>query len=219
MTKPRSKDPLLAAITGILLPTLKPYGFRRKGTRQLIRITDGILQSVFPWYSGWGGRDFYFSYSIMPLVPPSDFAYEAAAERLRDAARRQLWPGQTHELAAESMQQIVQMLPESVMPLFTSTETVEGFLTLLQQRSSPDPHRLFWMACCLTRLHRLDKAKKRLLEAMDGYKAVVYGRDWALARADLCEQLLLSIDHGTSSELLEQWKLQTIRNLKLEKFV
>ena len=119
MPKARSKDPLLAATTSILLPAVKPFGFQRRTPRSLDRICDDALHTISPWYSGWGGRDFYIPYSVMPLVPPTDFEYVARGTRLRDpVGNAESWPGQTHELADASMQRGVQLCKQRCFPIF-----------------------------------------------------------------------------------------------------
>src|ERR1017187_3188192 len=120
MPKARSKDPLLAATTSILLPALRPFGFQRKGNLELDRVRDGILHFVSPGYFRGTGL-FRVEYGAMPLVPPTDFLYFAWGNRLRyEENRYEGWAGDTHELADASMQRVVKLMRERVLPLFAS---------------------------------------------------------------------------------------------------
>jgi hypothetical protein len=219
MPKARSKDPLLAATTSILLPAVKPFGFQRRTARSLDRICDDVLHSISPWYSGWGGRDFYVPYSVMPLVPPTDFEYVARGTRLWDPIGKSYsWPGQTHELADDSMQRAVLLLQAEVLPnFFARVETTESFLTYLQQEPKADHHEHFRRACCLVKLQRLDEAMLELNAAIIGY--VADGRDWCFPKIAQCEEMRKAISAGTSRQLYDEWKTQTIKNLRLEKII
>jgi hypothetical protein len=219
MPKTRSKDPLLAATTSILLPVVKPFGFQRYGSRKLVRICDDILHLIGPWYSIWGGRDFYIDCCAMPLVPPTDFIYLTWGDRLRDEMTGyDSWPGQTHELADASMQRVVQLMHKRVLPsYFEQLETTEAFLGLLQRRPDPDHHTHFERACCLVKLQCLDEANEELTAAIRGY--VEDGRSWCFPKAAQCEQMLKAISDGASLELYQRWRTETVRNLRLQKIV
>jgi hypothetical protein len=216
MAKVRSKDPLLAATTSILLPAMKRFGFVHLRKRELARVRDDIVHYIMPWYSGYGGRNFYVDYGAMPLVPPTHFHYAACGSRVWDEVnRRYTWEGQSHELADASMERVVESVQRKVLPFFTSIETTEGFLT--EQSSNLDHHGQFRIACCLLRLRRRNEAVEHLNAAIRGYAKD--GRDWCPAYAAQCESLLKAIGDGTDASLLESWKLETIHNLKLEKIV
>ncbi len=218
MSKPRSKDPLLAATTSILYPAVKPFGFQRHGSRKLVRICEDILHIINPWYSGWGGRDFHVECWAMPLFPARDYIYCARGNRVCDeVSRGSLWAGQTQELADASMQQIVKIMQKQDLPFFMSIETTESFLTLLQQRPDPDHHEHFQVACCMGRLNRLGEARERLMVAIRAYADD--GRDWCAGYAAQCEQMVKAIDEGTALPLLNKWRMETISNLKLQIFV
>jgi hypothetical protein len=219
MPKARSKDPLLAATTSILLPAVKPLGFQRYGSRKLARICDDILHIIGPWYSGWGGRDFYVECCAMSLVPPTDSIYLTWGYRLRDEMTGHAsWPGQTHELADASMERVVQLMYKRVLPsYYAQLETTKAFLALLQKRPDPDHHTHFQRACCLVKLQRLDEASEELAEAIRHY--VKDGRSWCFPEAARCEEMLKAIHEGEPLELYKRWKMETIRNLRLEKII
>jgi hypothetical protein len=219
MAKSRSKDPLLAATTSILLPVVKPYGFQRYGSRKLVRICDDVLHLIGPWYSGWGGRVFYIDCCALGLTPPTDGIYLTWGDRLRDEMTgHDSWPGQTHELADASMERVVQLMYKRVLPsYFQRLETMEDFLALLEKRPDPDHHVHFQRACCLVKLQRLDEAGGQLTAAIRQY--VEDGRSWCFPKAAQCEEMLKAIGEGTSLEVYERWKAETIRKLRLEKVV
>jgi hypothetical protein len=184
----RSKDPLMAATTSILMPVVKPFGFQRNGSRKLVRICDDILHLINPWYSGWGGRDFYVECWAMPLVPPTDHIYLARGDRLLDHNGHSLWAGQTHELADSSMERIVEILQKQTLRFFASIETTESFLALLQQRPNPDHHEHFRRACCLVKLQRLGEASEQLAAAIRGY--ISDGRSRCFPCVAQCETMV-----------------------------
>ncbi len=219
MPRTRSKDPLLAATTSILLPVVRPFGFRRYGSRKLARICDDILHIIGPWYSGWGGRDFYVECCALALVPPTDCIYLSWGNRLRDEMTGyDSWPGQTHELADASMQRVVQLMYKRVLPsYFTQLETMDAFLELLQMRTGPDHHTHFQRACCLVKLQRFAEANEELAAAIRHY--VQDGRDWCFPKAAQCKQMVNAISDGTSLELYRQWRMESVRNLRLQKLL
>jgi hypothetical protein len=219
MPKARSKDPLLAATNSFLLPVVKPFGFQRRGTRMLVRICDDVLHIIDPWYSSFGGRDFYVTCCAMGLVPPTDFIYVSWGDRLRDEMTGyDSWPGQTHELADASMERVVQLMYKRVLPsFFARLETMQDFLALVEKRPDPDHHTHFERACCLVKLQRLDEAGGQLTAAIRQY--FEDGRSWCFPKAAQCEEMLKAIGEGTSLELYERWKAETIRDLRLEKIV
>jgi len=156
----------------------------------------------------------------MGLTPPTDYTYITLGGRLRDETTGcELWlPGQTHELADASMERVAHLILKRVLPsFFQRLETMEDFLALLQQRASPDHHVHFQRACCLVKLQRLDEAKEQLTEAIRQY--FEDGRSWCFPKAAQCEEMLEAISGGSSLELYERWKAETIRGLRLEKIV
>jgi hypothetical protein len=223
MPKPRSKDPLLAATTSILIPALKPVGFRRISNRSLVRICNDILHAIELCYSGWGGRIFAVNCSAVPLVPPTEYTYSTWGEVLPDGEdtstsyKSRTWDGQTHERADKSMERIVQALRIRTLPYFASVATTESFLSLLEKYSNQHHHVHFQRACCLVKLQRLEEAREQLTEAIRGY--IADGRTWCFPKAAQCEEMLKAICAGTHLELYERWKMETIRNLKLTKIV
>lgn len=216
--RPRSKDPLTAAAASILVPALKPLGFQRHGTRKLVRMHEDILHSIDPSYSPTGGGCFYVECWAMPLIPPTDFFYHCRGERLRDEVEPySLWPAETHERADASMQRVVQLLHERVLPFFETIKSTEAFLALLQSSPEQSHHEHFRVACCMIRLGRVSEAADHLAEAIWQYNED--GRSWCPPYAVQCEQMLGAIGDGTSLELLDKWKAQTIRDLRLEKIL
>ena len=217
MPRARSKDPLLAAENSFLLPVVKPFGFQRRGSRMLVRICDDVLHIIDPWYSSYGGRDFYVTCCAMGLTPPTDFIHVSWGDRLRDETTGyDSWPGQTHELADASMRRVVGLMYKRVLPsFFQRLETMQDFLALLEKRQDPDHHTHFERACCLVKLHRLDEASGHLTEAVRRY--MKDGRSWCFPKAAQCQEMLRAISDGSHLQLYERWKMETIRGLKLEK--
>lgn len=220
MPRARSKDPLTAARNSILLPALKPFGFQGQGTRNFFRMCDDVLHTIAPWYSSTGARIFVVEYCAMGLTPPTDFIYITLGGRLCDETTgRELWlPGETHELADASMERVAHLMLRRVLPsFFQQLEKMEDFLALLQQRANPDHHAHFQRACCLVKLQRPDEAKEQLIAATRGY--LEDGRSWCYAKAAQCEEMLKAISGGSSLELYQRWKAETIRALRLEKIL
>jgi len=156
----------------------------------------------------------------MSLVPPTDHFYLTWGERLRDPRNnRESWPGQTIELADDSMQLIAHLMQTQVLPAYyTRIETAADFLDLvLLKRTDPDHHVHFERGCCLIKLERFEEASHELAAAIKQY--LEDGREWCFPKAAQCEQMLKAIAEGTALDLYEQWKAETIQNLKLEKIV
>src|ERR1051326_9553378 len=108
MTRPRSRDPLTAATSAILIPFLRPNGFRRASNRLIARLTDGMCQFLWLHLSGWVGKDFRVHYVTLSLFCPRDFLVLQAGDCLQRPNGSVLWlPAQTHELADESMATVI----------------------------------------------------------------------------------------------------------------
>jgi hypothetical protein len=71
-TPKRSKDPLTAATTSVLKPALTSLGFQGRGSRDFVRINDGVLQLINLQLQAYGSKDFCVNYSATTLYEPKD---------------------------------------------------------------------------------------------------------------------------------------------------
>jgi hypothetical protein len=219
MPRPRSADPLTAATTALLLPFLRPHGFKRKSNRLIVRITDGVAQFVHIHLSCWGGKDFRVHYVALPLFCPRDYLILQPGDTLNRENGAEAWfPAQTHELAGASMETVVRMLHEQALPFFDATRTVQGLLGCLRrERWGSDHHLNMEKGCCLARLHQLDEAQERLHRAIDLYRED--GRDWCEGFIQQCECLLVSIRAGRADEQLREWTRHSVTALGFQSLV
>lgn len=234
MPQARSKDPLTAATTSILVPALKPLGFRREGQRLLLRIENDILQRIGFWYSsGLAGQFFHAYYSVNTLFClklPEDIGGSLMGGRFWDeVTRAELWPSSPQEVADASMNRILKLVFEQALPYFQRVSSADGVLNLLsdcQQESERSTgilnfHWEFERGCCAVKVGDFSAAELFLRRARDLYAKDDNGlwRESNLARAALCQQLLDALQGGSALDLLEKWKTQTVHNWKLEKVI
>jgi hypothetical protein len=213
----RSKDPLTAATTSILLPALRPLNFGRKTNRLILRISDDILQFIDLQLSSFGDKSFCVNYASIPLFSPRDYLVLQPGDRLRKKGAEAWWSSSDQKVAGHSMTEIVNLLKEQAIPFFNKTETVSGLLKVLLAANWAAKHHLeFERACCRASLHEFDEARRHLNLAIDLYKAD--GRAWCAKKIDEAKQLLKAIEDHKSSECLQNWRRYSMTKLQLEKF-
>ena len=132
----RSADPLTAATTAILLPQIRPAGFRRKTNRVIARVCSDILQFLDLQLSAFGGKAFCVNYASISLFCPREFLVLQPGDRLRRDNGAEAWvSAKTHEEADESMKLVAQLFTIQALPFFDSTRTPEGLLASFQRES------------------------------------------------------------------------------------
>lgn len=213
----RSKDPLTAATTSVVLPALKPLGFVRVKTRIIGRLRNDILQFLSFQLSGYGGKDFCVNYASLSLFRPREFFSldGRLTKHLKHGGIRQWWSAKTHEAADNSMADIVSTLQEELLPWFNGTDTVSGLLEYLNKQNWSARHHLeFERACCLARLDIIDDARKAAERALHLYQED--WRDWCKPYAAWCKKLIGSIDSDRYQDTLMEWRQLSIDKLKLQ---
>ena len=219
MLSARSKNPLTAATTSILIPSVKDMGFNRKTGRIIARVSADILQYIYLQVSAYGGKDFCVSYASITLFNPRDFLVLSPGSRLRGANRADAWlPALTYDEADASMREVLSMFKDQAMPFFRSTETLNGMLQCLKAQKWAALHHLnFEIACCLAKMGRFRESKRHVAHAIDLYRKD--GRPWAIKNAELAEQLLAALEVRSEMELLNKWRQHSIDKLKLHQLL
>lgn len=207
----------MAATTSVLLPALGPLGFKKRSPRVIGRIRNGIFQFLDLQMSSFGEKNFCVNYASVSLSFPRAFLVLEPGGRLRNAGGTEAWwPASSHDMADNSMQEVVQAFQDQAIPFFTSTETVGGLLdVLLTQDRMPQHHVKFELGCCLAKLGRMEDAEGYLARAISLYRAD--GRTWCQEYITKCEELIGAIRRGVASDLLQEWTRQSMRVLRLEK--
>jgi hypothetical protein len=214
----RSKDPLTAATTSILMPALQAHGFIRVTNRLIARDRNLILQSISLQLSQWGNRMFCVNYAVNSLFRPREFLTLSPGGRLK---RRRFggevwWDSDTHEKADEAMQEVTSLILSKTLPWFDKCDTVKGLYKILSRERWGSRHHLeFEKACCLARLGRLDEAKDRLDTAIKLF--IDDGRDWTPQYVNECQDLIDAIERGNHDQLLSDWVEWSIGQLRLGK--
>ena len=210
----RSSDPLTAATTSILNPWLSPHGFRTITRRSFGSVRNDILHFFDLQLSAYGGKDFTVNYASIPLFQPHDFIVLDCGDRLRSGAAEAWWPSSTHQLADNSMHEVVAGLQAQALPFFASTSTVSGLLDVLAKSQRASRHHLeFECACALARLGRVSEASQHLREAVSLYEAD--GRSWCAGYIAHCNRLLHSIRQDSVEALLREWIDYSIEHLAI----
>jgi hypothetical protein len=215
----RSADPLAAAVTSILLPFLRPHGFRRKSNRVLARLSADILQFFELQLSAHGGKEFCVHYAALALFCPRDHWVLQPGDRLRRENGAEAWfPAASHEVADTSMREVTQMARDQALPFLDATRTVEGLLAILEKERWGSQHHLsLEKGCCAAKLGRLDAAQEYLHRAIALYRED--GRAWCAEGIERCEQLLAAIRAGAADDLLRQWTTHSIGRLRVQSLV
>ena len=214
----RSIDPLTAALTEIFLPVVRPMGFFRKSGRDIVRVTDGILQLLSFQKSGWGGGDFCVNYVSMLLFMPAEHVVLEPGGRLSGEASggpERWWQSGTHQQADDSMSQVLDAFTTEAAPFFESTRSVAGLLKHLLSIPRRDHHDELKRGACFARLGFIDQATHHLRRAVDLY--VEDGRPWCADYAEQATMLLHACESREQQQLLAEWELFSRSKLGLEK--
>jgi hypothetical protein len=111
------------------------------------------------------------------------------------------------------------------MPWFERTSTTSGILTVLHERNvkiGPNAHFLFEIAVCHAHLGQLSEAKEALTNSIAAYRkshAEMPGRTWCLDSIAFCERLDAAIQDCKHEQLLDEWRAESVRSMKLEKIM
>jgi len=136
-------DELAKAISKIIYPVLKPEGFRRVRTRDLIRIDNGIVQRMGFQISSWGSRDFCVNISANLIVSNEFVTLQPGFRLTRDTDGGDLWlPSKTAEEAEQSVSVILGSIRSEALPYFEKIRTIEGFSALLAKERWGAVHHL-----------------------------------------------------------------------------
>jgi hypothetical protein len=197
---------LTAALTDVLLPVVRLWGFHRKSGRLIVRVTEGILQLMCFQRSGWGGGDFCVNCASMPLFIPHEYIVFEPGARL--TGHRQTidrwWPSATHEQADASMSEVVEAFSQEAVEFFDSTAPVAGLLQHMLAIRPDDHHYEFRRGACLARIGSTEEAIRRLSRAVALYWDD--GRDWCAGYAAQAETLLRACETDNCGPLLDQWE-------------
>lgn len=220
MPRKRSKDPLTAATTSVLLPALRPHDFKRVTPRIIGKVTDDIFQFFNLQLAAFGGKDFCVNYASMLLSAPHDSLVLTYGDRLRDELGVDKWrPADTHASADVSMAEVVGLLEEQTLPFFQQTETRAGFLEYLSFSlgRQHQHHDLLNIAACAAALGQHEESVDRCRDAVRLYEED--GRSWCAEYIGYCRELINAVENGTAATCLMQLKKRTVQNLRLEKLV
>jgi hypothetical protein len=161
-------------------------GFFRKTGRDIVRVSDGILQLVSFQKSGWCGGDFCVNYVSMLLFVPAEYVVLEPGGRLSGVGvggPGRWWQSATHEQADDSMSQVVDAFKAEAVPFFESTRSVAGLLKHLLSIARHDHHYEFWRGACFARLGFINEATRSLRRAVE-----LYIEDGRPSCADYAEQ-------------------------------
>jgi hypothetical protein len=213
----RSSDPLTAATTSILVPELRPHGFRRKTNRLIARIQNDILQFLCLQASAFGGKDFCVNYASLSLFCPRDYLILQPGARLNLENGAEAWlSAKSQDDADASMAKVVNMVRTQALPFFESTKSVDGLLACLKRETWASQHHLLReIAFCEARAGRVGEAQSHAVRAIELYRED--GRQWCSECIELCQRLIAGIESNKLTELFQHWIDHSVGHLGLSK--
>jgi hypothetical protein len=199
-------DEMKRALTSTILPALSPLGFRKRGTRDLLRIDGPIVQRLYFQLTAWGGRDFCTTCCVN-LVPADEIATLQPGFRLGGGK----WlPSLTDQQAADSAALVLRWIMVEAIPFFERSRTLLGYeKTVAGQEWGAEHHQKFRRAVALALSEMWEEADQLLQEAKALY--LEDGRDWVGGYIARIDALAAALQGGTATDLLQQW---TIDNSK-----
>ena len=199
-------DELAKAITRVIYPALKLEGFRRARKRYLVRVENGIAHILYFQVSGGGSRDFCVT-ACANLVAGCETPVLQPGFRLnRDTDGGDLWlQSLTFEQAQLSAETILGSIRAEALPYFEHVRTPAGFSALLAQERWGSNHHLSFQRGVSAALERDSKAARRhLSDSIDLFEAD--GRDWCASYVAKAKLLLIALERGEVSQLLQDWQ-------------
>ncbi|HEY2709125.1 MAG TPA: DUF4304 domain-containing protein [Caulobacteraceae bacterium] len=199
-------DELAKALTRVVYPTLKPQGFRRLRTRDMIRVENGIVQRLYFQVDHWGSRRFCVT-ACANLIAGNDHAFLNPGFRLgRDTERRDMWlPSLTPEEAERSASTVLGLIRTEALPYFEKSRTIQGFSALLAKEEWASTHHLSFQRGVAAALEGKPRdAQQHLADAIQAYEAD--GRSWCAECIDRATQLQQALALGAAASLLRTWE-------------
>lgn len=198
-------DELAKAVTRVLSPVLKPLGFRRARKRDLVRIENGLAQSLYFQVSGWGGREFCVTASVN-LIAANEHQVLQPGFRIRGADGGDLWlPSLTVEEAQTSAHVILAAIEAQALPFFDRARTLDGFSALLEEEQWASAHHLSFQRGVLAAIQgHVASARLHLAQAIALYDED--GREWCSSYIERANQLLEALGEDDGAQLLATWR-------------
>lgn len=198
-------DELAKAVTRVLSPVLKPLGFRRFRKRDLVRIENGLAQSLYFQVSGWGGREFCVTASVNLIAANEHQVLQPGFRLSRSADGGTLWlPSLTVEEAERSAQVILASIEAQALPYFDRARTLDGFSALLGEEQWASAHHLSFQRGVLAAVQgRIASARLHLAQAIALYDED--GREWCSSYIERADQLLKALGEDDGAQLIATW--------------
>lgn len=198
------KDELTAAIASIWAPRLKAVGFTRSGRRDLVRVSDGIIQRINFQLAAGGSRDFCVNVAACTICG-NEYRVLQPGFRLRNENGRDLWlPSRTRDQALSSAEIAWAVAERQALPWLDTTGTLQGLLVTIGAETWGSQHdQRFQLAVIEALLGRADRAQADAQHAKELYGADPH--EWATAGRERADQLLRALSDGHSQELLATW--------------
>jgi hypothetical protein len=192
-------------------------GFQARGSRAFVRVVGDILQYLDLQLSAWGSKDFAVNYTSLPLFPPTDHIYLPCGGRVpRGHSSDGWWSAKSHEVADQSMTEVLGVVRDRVVPFFARTSLLADLRDELLPSSNA--HHLFGAACCEARLGSAGalRTTASALAAFHRWHAEMPERTWCLERITLAERLAEALGSGGTQRLLDEWRLESLAKLRIE---
>ena len=184
---------------------LKPLGFRRARKRDLVRIENGLAQSLYFQVSGWGGREFCVTASVNLIAANEHQVLQPGFRLNHGADGSDLWlPSLTMDQAQRSAQVILASIEAQALPYFERPRTLDGFSALLGEERWASAHHLSFQRGVLAAIQgHVASARVHLARAIALYDED--GREWCSSYSDRANQLLKALGEDNGTQLLATW--------------
>ncbi|MFM9862356.1 MAG: DUF4304 domain-containing protein [Micropepsaceae bacterium] len=196
-----NRDEFTRALAHIWKRPLAELGYRRVGTRNFKRLSNGILQ-LFNFQVSAGT----FCINVAAFILCSNVhSVLQPGFRLRNANDSDMWlPSKPAEEALSSLEFAWKVAEAQALPWLERNGTIEGHLEVLRGESWASRHHLhFEIGVAQAMLGRRSGAIGDLVEASRLYAED--GRSWCPAYIARAEALIDALNRGNESELLEKW--------------
>ena len=211
----------------VVFPAMVKDGFIRLNTTMFVRsMEDQILQWVHVYVRTVLKREYFVEYGTMLLSQPHECFVKTLGGDFKKGTSGGTYGAQHDKMLELSIERVLIAYQIEAYPVLSKSASIQGFINSYEEMFKASPalcqsgHEDFTLACAYgvrgDTAHALsycEASKNKYNKAYTDHN----GRDWAKAGFDHAENLKNDLIATGTSPLLQQWRKQTIDQLKLHK--